>query len=64
MKADKQHIELVGVYFTFLSLTLITKIPFIGTYFGMAYVMLSIGIVIACILKKDKVKENNTNENN
>lgn len=64
MKADKLFMELVGVYFTFLSLTLITKIPFIGTYLGMAFVMLSIGIVLTCILKKDKVKENNTNENN
>ena len=64
MKADKLFMELVGVYFTFLSLTLITKIPFIGAYIGMAFVMLSIGIVLTCILKKDKVKENNTNENN
>ena len=63
MKADKLFMELVGVYFTFLSLTLITKIPFIGAYIGMAFVMLSIGIVLACILKKDKVKENNANEN-
>lgn len=64
MKADKISMELVGVFFTFLSLTLITKIPVIGSYLGMAFIMLSTGIVIACILKKDKVKENNTNEDN
>lgn len=58
IKAEKLSIELVGVFFTFLSLNLICKIPKIGTYIYMAMVMIAIGIMIAYFLKNDnKTKE-------
>lgn len=58
IKAEKLSIELVGVFFTFLSLNLICKIPKIGTYIYMAMVMIAVGIMIAYFLKGDnKTKE-------
>lgn len=58
IKAEKLSIELIGIFFTFLSLNLICKIPTIGTYIYMAIVMIAIGIMIAYFLKKDKdIKE-------
>lgn len=58
IKAEKLSLELVGVFFTFLSLNLICKIPKIGTYIYMAMVMIAVGIMIAYFLKSDnKTKE-------
>ena len=58
IKAEKLSIELVGVFFTFLSLNLICKIPKIGAYIYMAKVMIAVGIMIAYFLKGDnKTKE-------
>lgn len=58
IKAEKLSIELVGAFFTFLSLNLICKIPKIGTYIYMAMVMIAVGIMIAYFLKGDnKTKE-------
>lgn len=58
IKAEKLFLELVGVFFTFLSLNLICKIPKIGTYIYMAMVMIAVGIMIAYFLKNDnKTKE-------
>lgn len=58
IKAEKLSLELVGVFFTFLSLNLICKIPKIGTYIYMAMVMIAVGIMIAYFLKSDnKAKE-------
>lgn len=58
IKAEKLFLELVGVFFTFLSLNLICKIPKIGTYIYMAMVMIAVGIMIAYFLKSDnKTKE-------
>lgn len=53
-KADKLYIELVGAFFTYVSLTLISKIPAVGFYAYMAMVMFASGIILACILKKEK----------
>lgn len=53
IKADKLYMELVGAFFTYLSLTLITKIPAVGFYVYMAMVMFSSGIILACIFKKE-----------
>ena len=56
IKAEKLSLELVGVFFTFLSLNLICKIPKIGAYISM--VMIAVGIMIAYFLKGDnKTKE-------
>lgn len=58
IKAEKLSLELVGVFFTFLSLNLICKIPKIGAYIYMAMVMIAVGIMIAYFLKGDnKTKE-------
>lgn len=58
IKAEKLSLELVGVFFTFLSLNLICKIPKVGTYIYMAMVMIAVGIMIAYFLKSDnKTKE-------
>lgn len=58
IKAEKLSIELVGAFFTFLSLNLIWKIPKIGAYIYMAMVMIAVGIMIAYFLKGDnKTKE-------
>ena len=58
IKAEKLSLELVGVFFTFLSLNLICKIPKIGTYIYMAMVMIAVGIMISYFLKSDnKTKE-------
>ena len=58
IKAEKLSIELVGAFFTFLSLNLICKIPKIGAYIYMAMVMIAVGIMIAYFLKGDnKTKE-------
>lgn len=58
IKAEKLSLELVGVFFTFLSLNLICKIPKIGIYIYMAMVMIAVGIMIAYFLKGDnKTKE-------
>lgn len=54
IKAEKTSIEIVGAFFTFLSLTLLTKIPTVGGYVYMAIVMISMGIMLAYFLKKDK----------
>lgn len=54
IKEEKLSIKLVGAFCTFLSLSLLTKIPTIGIYIYFAIVMISIGIVTACIFKKDK----------
>lgn len=54
IKADKLYIELVGAFFTYVSLTLISKIPAVGFYAYMAMIMLASGIILACILKKRK----------
>lgn len=53
IKAEKLSLELVGVFFTFLSLNLICKIPKIGAYIYMAMVMIAVGIMIAYFLKGD-----------
>lgn len=55
IKAEKLSIELVGIFFTFLSLNLLSKIPMVGTYIYMAIVMISVGIMIAYFFKKDKI---------
>lgn len=58
IKAEKLSLELVGVFFTFLSLNLICKISKIGAYIYMAMVMIAVGIMIAYFLKGDnKTKE-------
>lgn len=54
IKAEKLSIEIVGIFFTFLSLTLLTKIPTVGAYIYMAIVMISMGIMIAYFFNKDK----------
>ncbi len=57
IKAEKLSVEIVGVFFTFLSLTLLTKIPIIGSYIYIALIMFSVGIMFAYYFKKDKVKD-------
>lgn len=57
IKAEKLSIEMIGVFFTFLSLTLLTKIPTVGSYIWMAIIMIAMGIMITYFLKKDKNKE-------
>lgn len=57
IKAEKLSIELVGVFFTFLSLNLLCKIPKVGTYIYMAEIMIAVGIMISYFLKKDKISK-------
>ena len=57
IKAEKLSIELVGIFFTFLSLNLLCKIPKVGTYIYMAEIMIAVGIMIAYFLKKDKINK-------
>ena len=49
IKAEKLSIELVGVFFTFLSLNLLCKIPKVGTYIYMAEIMIAVGIIITFV---------------
>lgn len=55
IKAEKLSIELVGIFFTFLSLNLLCKIPTVGTYIYMAEIMIAVGIMLAYFLKKDRI---------
>lgn len=57
IKAEKLSIELVGIFFTLLSLNLLCKIPKVGTYIYMAEIMIAVGIMIAYFLKKDKISK-------
>lgn len=57
IKAEKLSIELVGIFFTFLSLNLFCKIPKVGTYIYMAEIMIAVGIMISYFLKKDKISK-------
>lgn len=57
IKAKNLATELVGVFFTYLSLTLLTKIPTVGSYIAMAIMMLSVGLMFAYYFKKNKEKE-------
>lgn len=57
IKAEKLSIELVGVFFAFLSLNLLCKIPKVGTYIYMAEIMIAVGIMISYFLKKDKISK-------
>lgn len=57
IKANKVSMELLGVFSTFLSLSLLEKIPFIGGYISMLIIIISVGIVLACVFKRNKKQE-------
>lgn len=53
-KDKSASLNAVGTFFVFMSLQILAKLPYIGMYVTMALVLLSIGIVLTYILKKDK----------
>lgn len=55
IKAEKLSVELVGSFFTFLSLNLLCKIPKVGVYIYMAEIMIAVGIMLAYFFKKDRI---------
>lgn len=55
--------QAVGVFCTYLGIYILCKIPYIGGFFTMAIIILSVGIVFTSIFKKDKNVENEIVEN-
>lgn len=52
-KDKSKALNAIGAFFVFLSLNILTKLQYIGVYVTMTLVLLSVGIVMAYIFKKN-----------
>lgn len=62
-KEKSALLNTVGIFFVFLSLHILTKLHYIGMYVTMALVLLSVGIVMTYIFKRNNKIVNKVEEN-